>query len=152
MTSHDKRITAAAAIAMDDVGPKVTQARAFDQRELPLLDPMEDYPTRNSDSVKTPPKRAPDILAEAADTFRRRNALYGDNYLRFGGVFLSMFPDGVLPPVTTTRDMDRLQLMMQALNKLVRYAENFSAGGHQDSARDLCVYAAMLEELTDDRA
>jgi hypothetical protein len=32
----------------------------------------------------------------------------------------------------------------------MRYGENLNKGGHQDSAHDLSVYAAMLEELTDD--
>ena len=112
------------------------------------LGPMDEYPTRTNDSAAGP--RAPEILAAAAETFRSRNALYGDNYLRFGTVFLGMFPGGVLPRVTTPGDMDRLQLMMQALNKLLRYAESFKSGGHRDSARDLCVYAAMLEEVTYD--
>jgi hypothetical protein len=59
-----------------------------------------------------------------------------------------MFPNGTIPEISTLEDMQRLQLMMQATNKMIRYAENFQRGGHLDSARDLCVYAAMLEEAT----
>lgn len=92
--------------------------------------------------------RAPEILSLAADTFAERNKLYGDNYRRFGAAFLALFPGGVLPPVLSVGDMDRLQLMMQIMSKLTRYAQQFSAGGHPDSAHDMIVYAAMLEEMT----
>lgn len=95
-----------------------------------------------------PIARAPELLDAAAKTFRERNAVYGDNYLRFGNAFLAIFPGNKLPPITTHQDMDRLQIMMQILNKLTRYAEQLHVGGHQDSARDMCVYAAMLEEVT----
>jgi hypothetical protein len=44
-----------------------------------------------------------------------------------------------------------LDLIVKCLGKLQRYAHNFSNGGHQDSARDLQVYAAMLEEHTVER-
>lgn len=92
--------------------------------------------------------RAPDLLELAAGTFRERNALYGDNYRRFGAAFLALFPGGRLPPIEDVGTMDRVQLMMQILNKLTRYAENVHRGGHQDSARDMTVYSAMLEEMT----
>jgi hypothetical protein len=102
----------------------------------------------------TPPASklsAPDILKEAEQTFRQRSAIYGDNYKRFGRAFLSIFPDGRIPEIVDSRDMDRLQLLMQMLNKMTRYAENLTKGGHADSARDICVYAAMLEEMTDEK-
>lgn len=92
----------------------------------------------------------PEIFAAAIETYEQRSKLYGENYKRFGGVFLSIFPDGKLPEIRTTADMDRLQLLIQLTNKLLRYAENFSSGGHQDSAHDICVYGALLEELTAD--
>lgn len=91
---------------------------------------------------------APENLESALATFRQRNALYGDNYRRFGAAFLSIFPGGELPPLRTARDMDRLQLMMQLMSKLTRYAQQFASGGHRDSAHDMIVYAAMLEEMT----
>ncbi len=92
--------------------------------------------------------RAPEILSAAAETFAQRNAVYGDNYLRFGAAFLGLFPDGRIPAIEDRATMDRLQLMMQILNKLTRYAEQLHNGGHQDSAHDIVVYAAMLEEMT----
>jgi hypothetical protein len=89
-------------------------------------------------------KRAPDILEEAADTYRQRNALYGDNYLRFGRIMKEMFPDTEI----TVDGFNRLGVFVQCLSKLTRYAENMNTGGHYDSALDLSVYAAMLAELT----
>lgn len=89
-----------------------------------------------------------DILRAAAQMFEDRMPEYGDNYKRFPRVFLALFPDGKIPEITTAEDMQRLQLMVQATNKLIRYAQGFSRGGHRDSARDLAVYAAMLEEAT----
>jgi hypothetical protein len=91
------------------------------------------------------------LLTAAAATFAERSKLYGDNYKRFPTVFLSLFPGGVLPPIKTAGDMSRLQLMMQITNKLTRYAENLTRGGHQDSAHDIIVYAAMLEEETNEQ-
>ncbi len=99
----------------------------------------------------TPKLSAPDILKKAEQTFRQRSAIYGDNYKRFGRAFLSIFPDGRIPEIVDSKDMDRLQLLMQMLNKMTRYAENLTKGGHADSARDICVYAAMLEEMTDEK-
>lgn len=91
-------------------------------------------------------KRAPDILEEAADTYRQRNAVYGDNYLRFGRIMYEMFPDTELTPDA----FNRLGVFVQCLSKLTRYAENMKNGGHYDSALDLSVYAAMLAELTEE--
>lgn len=99
----------------------------------------------------TPKQNAPDILKDAEQTFRQRSAIYGDNYKRFGRAFLSIFPDSKIPEIVDPNNMDRLQLLMQILNKMTRYAENLTRGGHKDSARDICVYAAMLEEMTDEK-
>lgn len=89
-------------------------------------------------------KRAPEILEDAAATYRERNALYGDNYLKFGRIMKEMFPDTEI----TVDGFNRLGVFVQCLSKLTRYAENMENGGHYDSALDLSVYAAMLAELT----
>jgi len=94
---------------------------------------------------------APELLDAAAETFRERNGIYGNNYQRFGAALLALFPDGGIPPITDVNDAQRLDYIIMCLGKLQRYAHNFSRGGHQDSARDLQVYAAMLEEFTDER-
>lgn len=97
------------------------------------------------------PLAPPEILEAMAATFRERSRTYGDNYKRFGAVFLGMFPDGRIPEITRQGDADRLQLLMQIVNKCTRYAQQLTRGGHKDSARDIGVYAAMLEEMTDER-
>lgn len=89
---------------------------------------------------------AGDILKIAAETFRQRNALYGDNYHQFGVVMTAIFPDGVQPK--SVEEWNRLGVLVQCVSKLTRYAQQWCSGGHRDSAHDLCVYAAMLEELT----
>jgi hypothetical protein len=89
-------------------------------------------------------KRAPEILEEAAATYRQRNAVYGDNYLKFGRIMKEMFSDTEI----TVDGFNRLGVFVQCLSKLTRYAENMEKGGHYDSALDLSVYAAMLAELT----
>ena len=90
----------------------------------------------------------PEILRLAAETYEQRNKLYGDNYKRWGVIFNLLFPNGV--KISSTEDANRLGVFVQCLSKMTRYAEGFETGGHQDSAHDLCVYAAMLEELTAD--
>ena len=93
-------------------------------------------------------KTVPDILRSNAQTYEERNKLYGDNYKKFGHVMQVVFPQGI--PCSSVEDFNRLGIFIQCLSKLMRYAENMDKGGHQDSAHDLSVYAAMLEELTDD--
>ena len=92
---------------------------------------------------------SPDAILEAgAATFRERNAIYGDNYRRIGALLLALFPEGGIPAITKEEDANRLNLLIDCLGKIQRYAYNFTRGGHRDSAHDLMVYAAMLEELT----
>jgi len=89
----------------------------------------------------------PEILSEAAELYAERNELYGDNYQYAGEALAAMFPRGLT--VKTSMDWNRLCLFIHCFTKLSRYAQNMEdAPGHKDSARDLCVYAAMLEEMT----
>jgi hypothetical protein len=94
------------------------------------------------------PKSAPDFLDAAAATFRERNSLYGNNYQREGALLLALFPEGGIPAIKTPEDANRLHVLVACVTKLQRYAHNWAEGGHQDSAHDLQVYAAMLEEFT----
>jgi hypothetical protein len=93
-------------------------------------------------------KTVPEILRDGAATYEERNEIYGDNYKNFGKLFLSLFPDGEIPLVSNAQDAVRLNLIMMVAAKLQRYAYNFDNGGHLDSAHDMIVYAAMLEEMT----
>lgn len=94
------------------------------------------------------PDRAPEILEAGAATFRARNAAYGNDYHRFGELMQAMFPGGIEPQ--DEAGWSRLGVFVMCLGKLGRYAAQFERGGHRDSAHDLMVYAAMLQELTDD--
>lgn len=95
-------------------------------------------------------KRAPEILEEGAATYRQRNAIYGDNYLKFGHVMAAMFPEGLV--MRGADEFNKLGVFIQVLSKVTRYAEQLEKGGHYDSALDLCVYAAMLAELTKEQS
>ena len=90
----------------------------------------------------------PDILEDGAKTFRQRHELYGDNYKRFGHILMHLFPNGL--DITEPEIANRLNLLIQITGKVTRYAECLSNGhkGHKDSAHDIMVYAAMLEEMT----
>jgi hypothetical protein len=98
--------------------------------------------------MKTGRKAAPEILKEAAETFALRSKIYGSNYTRSGPLLMALFSEKGIPAIKTGEDASRLGLIVMCLTKLQRYAHCFEAGGHQDSARDLQVYAAMLEEFT----
>jgi hypothetical protein len=90
------------------------------------------------------------LLAAAAATFEQRSKVYGDNYLRYPYALLALFPNHTIPEINGVGDASRLQLLIQILNKLTRYAENLTKGGHKDSAHDIIVYAAMLESETNE--
>lgn len=89
-----------------------------------------------------------DILKDAEDLYRERNAVYRDNYKQMGALMLALFGTDGIPAIKTEADANRLNIIIDCLGKLQRYAFQFQLGGHPDSARDLIVYAAMLRELT----
>lgn len=84
-------------------------------------------------------------LEIAAETFRSRNAQYGDSWRRFGAVAAALFPNGVT--IATEADWARWGVLFHIIDKISRYA----GAPHADSAHDIINYAAMLEALTDDR-
>lgn len=88
-----------------------------------------------------------DRLNAAAETFAQRDKLYGSSYQQFGVVMSGLLPTGI--ELSGTTAFSRFGVFVQCVSKLTRYAANLQAGGHQDSAHDLCVYAAMLESLTE---
>lgn len=87
------------------------------------------------------PRSVPELLAAGAETFRERNALYGDNYKHYGAILCGLYPNGLT--LRTAEDWNRLALVFACTNKLSRFTW---AGGHADSALDLMVNAAMLHE------
>lgn len=85
---------------------------------------------------------ADEILAQAANTYKERNKLYGSNYLNVGEAMKAFFPNGV--ELKTSNDHVRFHLFCWIVGKLTRYANQWDEG-HQDSIHDIVVYAAMLE-------
>jgi hypothetical protein len=86
---------------------------------------------------------AADKLDAMAATYRERNAVYKDNFIRLGEAMHALFPQGLT--VNNPADWTRLYFFFLQQVKLSRYATNFNAGGHADSVHDAAVYAAMLE-------
>lgn len=92
--------------------------------------------------------RAPDFLEAGAETFRQRNAIFGDTYLLFGPAMAAAFPEGLKIEPGDVESFNRLGVWVQCMGKLLRYGPQLSSGGHRDSAHDLMVYGAILEEVT----
>lgn len=112
----------------------------------PVVLPEEQYTFAPIQAAKEEPvkKTVPELLEEMAATYRERNKVYGDNYKNIGRVLAGLFPGEVT--IETEDDWNRLALIIIMAGKLGRYTAN--PQGHKDSAHDLAVYAAMLEELT----
>jgi hypothetical protein len=103
-------------------------------------DPLPKEPV--TATLTTEPLSAADILAEASKTYRERNAVYGSNYRMIKPMLDTLFPAGVPSALVHTH---RWHLFELVLVKLSRFA--ISGLTHQDSIRDLTVYAAMVESL-----
>jgi hypothetical protein len=86
-------------------------------------------------------------IAEALETFKERNKVYGDNYLTHGTVMKALFPNGV--DLKTEKEYNRFGIVNMMVAKLTRYCQSWPAA-HQDSIHDLGVYSFMLESLDDD--
>lgn len=100
----------------------------------------------NEAEVKLPPKKPHDILFQMAETFKERNAVYGDNYKMVAKMMAVLFPNGVPPELVV---QDHFHLFELILVKLSRYA--ISGLTHIDSIHDLAVYAAMCESINHER-
>lgn len=87
-------------------------------------------------------KDAAMILDQMADTFRQRNAVYGDNYRMVAKLVKVLFPKGVPSELVVT---DQWHLFELKLVKLSRFA--ISGLTHIDSIHDDAVYAAMIESI-----
>lgn len=82
------------------------------------------------------------ILDEMAETFRQRNAVYGDNYRMVAKLVKVLFPNGVPPELVVS---DQWHLFELKLVKLSRFA--ISNLTHTDSIHDDAVYSAMIESI-----
>lgn len=81
----------------------------------------------------------------ASETFKERGERYGRAYHQHGYVMSALMGPIELE---TPEDYKRFGVINMMVSKLCRYVNNFENGGHKDSAHDLIVYAAILEELT----
>jgi hypothetical protein len=88
------------------------------------------------------PANAADVLQQMANTYRERNAVYGDNFRMVGPMMRILFPNGVPASVVHS---DQFHLFELILVKLSRFA--ISNLQHKDSIHDAAVYAAMIEGI-----
>ena len=113
-----------------------------------MLNTSENTESQTSTEAKQP--RVVENLLAAADTYRDRGKLYGDNYKRIGKISMDLFPEGV-PAHWSKEALTRHANLMQVVWKLTRYTEHMrthNGEGCSDSAHDMGVYSFMLEELT----
>lgn len=85
----------------------------------------------------------PEQLRAKAALYEERNALYGDNYKKFGPIMELLG----IKELKSASDHGRFAIFVQIVAKVTRYAENFHRGGHDDSLDDIAVYSMMLKEL-----
>jgi RIO-like serine/threonine protein kinase len=86
-------------------------------------------------------------LMAAAKLFEQRGAVYKDNYRRAGEIFMWLCPEGI--NVDSAEAYNRMAILMQIINKLLRYSLNWDKG-HIDSIKDITVYTAILQELDEE--
>jgi hypothetical protein len=90
-------------------------------------------------------KNALELIQKAAETYKERNAVYGDSYIRHGKIMAEIFPNGVV--LQTENDFARFSIFNLMIAKLARYTSNGKFEGHLDSIHDIGVYCFVLEEL-----
>lgn len=94
-------------------------------------------------------KTVPQLLREAADIYEQRNAIYGDNYKKFGA-WVGPLLRGAGVVLETDDDWGRMAYRILMLHKISRDLMQFNNGGHPDSLDDLSVYAMMVRELDEE--
>lgn len=97
--------------------------------------------------METPLDAYENLLAAAA-LFAKKNKGYANGYNLIGDVLNAMFPTGIV--LDSAAEFRRFSTFVMCVTKLMRYAAVLDDGGHEDSARDLTVYAAMLQEQTNE--
>lgn len=91
-----------------------------------------------------------EFLKDSIKTRIQRNELYGEQsfggaYKQHGQVMEMLFPNGIT--LNSPDDFNRFGVMNMMVSKLIRECNSFNDGGHEDSMRDMPVYAAMMREL-----
>lgn len=90
---------------------------------------------------------ADEVLNEMAETYRERNAVYGDNFRMVGPLLNVLHPEGVA--LNTSEDHEVFHLWSLVMVKLSRFA--ISDLEHEDSCHDAAVYLAMIEGILRER-
>ncbi len=85
----------------------------------------------------------PDLLTDMANTYRERNAVYGDNWRTVGTVMAALYPKGVV--LHSADEFNKWHLFELIIVKLTRFVN--SQLNHADSIHDIAVYAAMIEAI-----
>lgn len=87
-------------------------------------------------------------LDEAAKLNRERDAQYQDGYRDQAAILKILLPNGIQPYA----DWERITLLFMVVAKIQRYAQSLrptkqghSLEPHEDSLRDLGVYAFMMQ-------
>jgi len=88
-------------------------------------------------------KTADIVMEEMLEVFKERKETYGNNYLIIGKVLAALYPNGLV--LNTEEDHNKYHLFLLVLVKATRLANTGLT--HEDSAKDLAVYAAMLTGL-----
>jgi hypothetical protein len=91
----------------------------------------------------------PANLKQLADLYAQRNAVYKDDYKRFGRIMMEVLGPNPIS-LESADEVNRFCLFVHILGKVCRYAQNFKQGGHDDSLDDTAVYSMMLKEVDAD--
>ena len=97
--------------------------------------------------------RVVEMLQDCISIREDRHATYGNSFYggaqkQHGHVMKTFFPEGV--KLNTPDDINRYGCFSAMVGKLIRYANNFENGGHEDSVVDIPVYSTMLRELDEE--
>jgi hypothetical protein len=90
-------------------------------------------------------RKIEDNLRRATATRAARKKVYGDTHIRHGSVMAALYPNGIT--LRSSAEFARFGVVNMIVSKTCRYTARGNTG-HADSAHDLIVYGAMLEELT----
>ncbi|MCK5604473.1 hypothetical protein KAR91_21465 [Candidatus Pacearchaeota archaeon] len=88
------------------------------------------------------PNTPDQILSDMAETFKKNQPVYGDNWKQIGNVMLQLFPEG--RTINTPEEWNQFHLFFMIIVKITRLS---NSPDHKDSAHDIGTYAAMLESV-----
>ena len=87
-----------------------------------------------------------EILEQAKQTFKDKGKEYGHTYENFANVISALFPDGIYIIPGEENKTNKIGIIFMIVHKIMRYC-NSMPDGHNDSLKDIIVYAAMMEEI-----